>query len=59
MNAQDRHPTVISWPPVQTNEDPIPASVTVDTWEMALIAIIVTPVSILTLWPMNGSFKIT
>ena len=58
MNAQEGHPTVISSPPVQTNVDPIPASVTVDMWEMALIAItcIVMPVSILTLWPINGSF---
>ena len=56
MNAQERHPTVISSPPVQTNVDPIPASVTVDMWEMALIAIIVMLVSILTLWPFIGSF---
>ena len=57
MNAQERHPTVISLPPVQTNVDPIPASVTVDFSEMALIAIIVMPaVSILTLWPIKGSF---
>ena len=56
MNAPKRHPSVISLPPVQTNVDPIPASVTVDMWEMALIAIIVMPVSILTLWPINGSF---
>ena len=56
MNAQERHPSVISSPPAQTNVDPIPASVTVDMWEMAFIAIIVTPVSILTLWPINGSF---
>ena len=56
MNAQETHSTVISWPPVQTNVDPIPASVTVDMWEMALIAIIVMLVSILTLLPINGSF---
>ena len=50
MNAQERHLTVISWPPVQTNVDPISASVTVDISEMALIAIIVMPaVSILIL----------
>ena len=50
MNAQMRHPTVISSPPVQTNVGPIPASVTVDFSETALIAIIVMPaVSILTL----------
>ena len=55
MNAQERHPTVISSPPVQTNVDPIPASVTVDMWEMALIAIVM-PVSNLTLWPIKGSF---
>ena len=41
MNAQKRHHTVISSQPVQTNVDPIPASATVDMWEMALIAIIV------------------
>ena len=57
MNAPKRHPSVISSPPVQTNVDPISASVTVDMWEMAFIAIIVMPaVSILTLWPINGSF---
>ena len=56
MNAQDRHPTVISSPPVQTNVDPIPASVTVDMSEMALIAIINMPVSILKLCPIKGSF---
>ena len=48
MNAPKRHPTVTSSPPVQTNLDPIPASVTVDLSEMALIAIIVMPVSVLT-----------
>ena len=56
MNAPKRHLTVISWPPVQTNVDPIPASVTVDMWEMALIAIIVMLVSILKVWPFKGSF---
>ena len=55
MNAPKRHPTVISSPPVQTNVDPIPASVTVDFSEMALIAIVMPAVSILTLWPINGS----
>ena len=57
MNAPEKHPTVISLPPAQTNVDPIPASVTVDMREMALIAIIVMPaVSILTLWLIKGSF---
>ena len=56
MNAQERHPTAISEPPVQTNVGPIPASATVDLSEMALIAIINMPVSILTLWSIKGSF---
>ena len=56
MNAQERLPTVISSPPVQTNVAPIPASVTVDMSEVALIAIIVMPVSVLTGWPIKGSF---
>ena len=57
MNAQERHPTVISSPPVQTIVDPTPAIVTVDMSEMALIAIIVMPVSILTEWSIKRSFK--
>ena len=56
MNAQQRLPTVIRSPLVQTNVDPILASVIVDFSEMALIAIIVMPVSILRLWPIKGSF---
>ena len=56
MTAQERHPTVISSPPVQTNVDPIPASVTVDMREMGLIAIMVMLVSILKVWPFKGSF---
>lgn len=56
MNAQERHPTVISSPPVETNVGPIPASVTVDMSEMALIAIINMPVSILKLCPIKVSF---
>ena len=48
MNAQKRHLIVINSPPVQMTVGPIPANATVDLSEMALIAIIAMPVSVLT-----------
>ena len=44
MSAKETHTAAISLPPVPMNEDPIRASVTLDTLEMDLYAFLSNPV---------------